>query len=723
MPVGEHESSLCAGVPDQLSAFMQNQRRIVGASKMNMGRIGSRIYLAFAVVIFFGGLVAFVSWSQISRMQKTAERIANEFWPKTLIANRIIDNVNDNGRSMLATVYLTDKDDIKASESKMDTASDELTELYGQLDAKTPDDAGKKLLETIKKFRTEYEMSSKKAIDLALAGKNDEAQNILMSETIPVRRDYLQSLSQLIEEQGKSLQSSVARVNEVSKRAVSLVALFAFISFAAAVGMAMFLTRSITGPLSRAVVVAKSVSEGRLDNEIRIDSGGETGELLVAFTAMQENLNDVMRQIHDSSLNMAQSALHVTTLSTEIAEANHEQERRSGAVSSSMTQMREISSSVQLQAAEAAKRSTEVEKLAKDGIKNLRRDIDAMDETTLQVRLAASEIQELEQSTHRINDIVNTIRQIASQTNLLALNATIEAARAGEDGRGFAVVAGEVRLLAIRTTDSAKEVANILEHVSNKIQRAAATVGAVVSKVDLTQEGARNTANIIEGMAANAVVTASTNHEMSATSRQQNEQLTQFSESLNTLEDTLKVSRLKVEDTVTIGHDLRFISERLSKIMSSFKFSTTMYAGLAENDQRDAPRAQNRLRAVLVQNAVEFDALTRDFSLTGAQMRTRRALNENSPVEILLYLPFEELSSYESQEPLRLGGRVVWQAPDGPGFQCGLEYDQLDALQSQQIRKCFEYYCKNPTFLRNGASRRTPPSVEAPGQALCTTIQ
>ena len=680
---------------------------------MSLDRIGNRIYVAFAVVIFFGGLVAFVSWSQISSMRKTAARIANEFWPKTLIANRIIDNVNDNGRSMLAIVYMTDKDDITASESKLDAASDALTGLYAQLDEKTTDEAGKKLLEAIKRYRSDYVTSCKKAIGLALAGNNEQAQNVLLSETIPIRRDYLQSLDQLIEEQGKALQDSVARVDQVSKRAVELVALFGFISFAAAIGMAIFLTRSITGPLGRAVMVAQSVSEGHLDNEILIDSRGETGDLLIAFKSMQEKLNDVMCQIRDSSLNMGQSALHVATLSKEIAEANQEQERRSVAVSTGMTQMHAISSSMQSQAADAASRSREVETLAQDGIENLRRNIHAMDETTLEVRRAATEIQELEQSAQRINDIASTIQEIASQTNLLALNAAIEAARAGEQGRGFAVVAGEVRILAVRTTDSAKEVTEIVKQVSDKIQQAGATMNVVVSKVDVTQEGARSAAEIIEGMATCAVVTAGANQEMSATSCNQNEQFTQLSKSLNTLEETLKASRFKVEDTVAIGHDLHLISERLSKIMSSFKFTSEVQTELFENDHRRAPRAQNRLRAVVVQDAVEFDAMTMDFSLTGAKLRVRRRLIEHLPVTILLYLPHEEIHSFQSQEPLRLAGRIVWQTADGPTFQCGINYDQLSNAQSLQIQKCFEYFCKNPAFLEDGANVATRSSTEA----------
>jgi len=510
------------------------------------------------------------------------------FGPRRWVANRIIDNVNKNGRSVLALMFLTNKDEIQSSVSQMSDASRELTGLYSELDAKTTDDAGKKLLDVIKNRRGDYVASRKKSVDFAVAGYKEQAMEVLTQETIPFQKIYLQVLYQLIDAQGKAMDDSVANVNKVGRRAIELVAVFGLISISAAIAMAIFLTRSITEPLSRAVVIAQSVSQGQLNNEIRVDSRGETGELLSALRVMQEKLADIMRQIHDGSLNMGQSALHVATISKEIAEANHEQARRSGEVSTAMTQMHQISSTVQSQAVEAANRSREVETLAKDGIENLRHNIQAMDETTVEVRRAATEIQDLGQSAKRINSIVNTIQEIASQTSLLALNAAIEAARAGEEGRGFAVVAGEVRKLAVRTTDSAKEVREIVEQVSGKILQAGTTMNVVVGKVDVTQEGARSTANIIEVMAGNAVITADANQEMSATSRQQNEQFTHLSESLNTLEDTLKGSRLKVEGTMAIGHDLRLISERLSKIMSSFTFETK--SRIAHEYKRESPR-------------------------------------------------------------------------------------------------------------------------------------
>lgn len=696
--------TLCAEI-EHLGGVRRGKVRTLGASNVSIDRIGTRLHLAFAVVILFAGLAAVVESSQIHALQKIAARTGNEFWPKASIANRIIDDVNHDGRAALALMYLTDMNEVKESAAHSTEASRELSGLDAQLDAKIPDDGEKKLFQAIQKNRANYIESRKQAVDLALAGKREQAQNLWIRETIPFQKLYLQSLHRLIDMQGQAIDDSVVQINQVGKRTIFLVNLLAAISSVAAIAMAIFLGRSITRPLTRAVVIAQSVSQGSLDNEIRIDSRGETGELLSALKLMQEKLSEILRKIHDSGLNMGQSALHIATISEEVAEVNKEQEHRSGQVSAAVNEMHQISSSVQTQAVEAADRSRKVETLARNGIENLRLNIHAMDETTLEVRRAASEIQELEQSAQRINDIANTIQKIASQTNLLALNAAIEAARAGKEGRGFAVVAGAVRQLAVRTTNSAKEVSEIVEQVSGKIRQVSTTMNVVVKKVDISQEGARSTAQIIEGMASDVVITANANQGITVASHQQNEQFTHLSKSLDTLKETLNDNCLKVENTIAVGYDLRGVAKRLNHIMANFTFDTVKQIAAARDEHRGMPRAQNRLRIVVSQNGVASEALTIDFSMTGARLSTRRQLDKNLPVAMALYQPHDDAGEYQKQEPLPLTGRITWGKQDGPTFQSGVVFDEYDSAKRLQIQKCFEYFGKNHSFQPSGPSR------------------
>jgi methyl-accepting chemotaxis protein len=662
---------------------------------MRLNRIGTRLYLTFAVVILCGSLAGGIVWYQIDLLQATSMRVSNNLWPKTQVANRIINNVNNNGRAVLSLMYLTDPAERKLSVSQMTEASKELTGLYAQLDAGTSDAEGKALLAEIKQRRTEYVASRKMAVDFALAGNNELGQQMLIQETIPLQKEYLRSLDQLIAMQGNAMDTSAAEVGRIGRRVIGIITIVGAMSFVVLAIMAASITRSIAHPLNKAVKIADSVAHGQLDNEIKTGQGGETGELLDSLELMQGKLGGVLREIQDTSLNMGQSAFHIAAVSDEIAAVSMQQQESSGQVAEAMTQMHELSSSVQSQAVKASERSRQVETFALKGIENLRQNISSMEETTVEVRRAASEIEDLAQSAQEINNIVNAIKEIANQTNLLALNAAIEAARAGEEGKGFAVVAGEVRKLSMRTTNSAKEVNEIVNQVSGKILQVANTMDVVVKKVAITREGARNTSAVIEGMAENAVVTANANQGISDTSLQQVVQFDVLHMTLDSLAATLKDSQIKVESTAAIGHNLRTITDRLNGLMQGFSFSNEILTERKQNERRSSPRVHNRLRIVMRQGDIESDALTTDFSMTGAQLLTRHSVDEKLPVELSLYLPNEDLEAYKNQDPIRLSGSVVWQRPDGPNYSCGVHYGNITNENRTLMQKCFGYFGKN----------------------------
>ncbi|MGD0481881.1 MAG: methyl-accepting chemotaxis protein [Terracidiphilus sp.] len=662
--------------------------------------IGNRLYLAFAIVVLFGTVTALVEWRQIVTIQALSSSVARDEWPRTVVANKIIDNVNGNGRAALTLITMSDPEEIKKSVDQMNSASKELTDLYAQLDKSIVEAQGKSILETIKQRRAAYVNSRKKSIDLALGGKSEEAKAQLIGETIPLQKAYLAALYELIDMQGKALEDSVTRIGNAGTRAIELAAVTGFFSLLAAISLSYLLTRSITKPLSFAVTVANSVAQGQLDNEFRDGATGETGQLLGALKLMQEKLSCILLGIDDIGRNMGQSAFQIATVSNEIAEVSRKQESRSGEVTAAMSQLHHVSSSVQTQAVEAADRSQRVQTLAQEGIENLRRNFGSMEETTIEVRRAAGEIQELEQSARQVHNIVGTIKDIASQTNLLALNAAIEAARAGEEGRGFAVVASEVRQLAVRTANSAAEVTGIIEQISGKVRQVACTMNVVVEKVDVAQEGARSTTQIIEGMANNAVVTANANQGISAASHEQLGQFTLLQSTLDTLFATLKDSSTKVEATAAIGDDLHKVSARLNNIMSGFAYKGELIIEPEQNEKRRFPRAQNSLLAKLTQDGETIDAVTSDFSMTGMRLSASRAVSDQEHVDIALYVPHEDITVYEGQEPLHLRGRVVWSRKEGDQFVCGVDFVDLNRQQRETIRSCFTFFHKNPEFER-----------------------
>src|SRR5450631_3884317 len=112
-------------------------------------RIGHRLYLAFAVLILLQIITVSIGYKQFQSISVLSVKVAQDQWPKTVIANKIIDNINGNAKAVLALMFLTDSEEMKKSVAQMAEASKGLTALYEQLNQTVTDVAGKTLLSKI----------------------------------------------------------------------------------------------------------------------------------------------------------------------------------------------------------------------------------------------------------------------------------------------------------------------------------------------------------------------------------------------------------------------------------------------------------------------------------------------------------------------------------------------------------------------------------------------
>ena len=201
--------------------------------------------------------------------------------------------------------------------------------------------------------------------------------------------------------------------------------------------------------------VAQQVADGDLSQRAPVTTQDELGQLGQAMNAMLDNISRVVGEVR-------QAAEHVSTASAEITQGNEDLSQRTsaqaGALEETSASMEEMTSTIK-QNADNAKQANQLavtaREVAEKGGAVTDKAVNAMDE--------------INQSSKKIADIINVIDEIAFQTNLLALNAAVEAARAGEQGRGFAVVASEVRNLAQRSATAAKEIKSLINESVQKV--------------------------------------------------------------------------------------------------------------------------------------------------------------------------------------------------------------------------------------------------------------
>lgn len=265
-----------------------------------------------------------------------------------------------------------------------------------------------------------------------------------------------------------------------------------------------------TTPVTTPVEIRSNDEIGKLSGQFNVMLG-MAQKVISDLTSAQENLSDLVRSVGQSSGRVAEASGHLNMASTESAEvasemartiqhvaqaadqtANASQqiarasEQLAGNATEASAAMEQLAEAIELvlkgsqQQQSAAEKATQV---AEEGANAVEHTITSMDRIQKQVTASAEAVRDLGEQQEKIGAIVQTIDEIAEQTNLLALNAAIEAARAGEQGRGFAVVADEVRKLAERSSEATKEIAGLIENVSNGVNQAISAMEASASEV------------------------------------------------------------------------------------------------------------------------------------------------------------------------------------------------------------------------------------------------
>lgn len=311
------------------------------------------------------------------------------------------------------------------------------------------------------------------------------------------------------------------------------------------VGMALivWLPATVTQPVRQAVEVAQAIAEGRLDVTLRQARQDELGRLLEALERMRAGLAELVAQVRER-------AQGVATAAVEIEQGNQSLSSRTEAQASALQQTaagtRELAEAVQRNA-QSAQHANEVAQTAIGDARQGREVVERVVRT----------MGEVEQSSRRIADIIGLIDGIAFQTNILALNAAVEAARAGEAGRGFAVVAGEVRALAQRAGDAARQIRALIE----------TSVQEVTSGTALVHQAGETMGGLVQHVERLASLVG----EISAASREQSDGVTQLDASIGQVDQGTQQNAALVEQIAAAATGLREQAEGLVAAVSRFR--------------------------------------------------------------------------------------------------------------------------------------------------------
>ncbi|MFM0020645.1 methyl-accepting chemotaxis protein [Paraburkholderia azotifigens] len=305
------------------------------------------------------------------------------------------------------------------------------------------------------------------------------------------------------------------------------------------------MVRSITQPITRAVEVARTVATGDLTSRIVVDRDDEAGELLKALRDMNDRLTETVGRVRSSSAN-------VSTATNEIATGNSDLSRRTEAQAASLQEtaasMEQLTSTVK-QNADSAQHA---KSLASNASEISQRGSHTVERVVTTMEAISS-------SSGKIAEITGIIEGISFQTNILALNAAVEAARAGEEGRGFAVVAGEVRSLAQRSAQAAKEIKELITRSVQEIQNGAS----------LADDAGRTMADVNQAVARVSEII----EEIAAASEEQGRGIEQINQAISQMDTVTQQNAALVEQAAAASQSLRHQGLELDDTVSSFKLA------------------------------------------------------------------------------------------------------------------------------------------------------
>jgi methyl-accepting chemotaxis protein len=246
------------------------------------------------------------------------------------------------------------------------------------------------------------------------------------------------------------------------------------VSIALAINLLLMrrVTRSIAGGLSKAIEIARAISERDLTHTIQVQGNNEISDLLQAMQTMSQDLTTTLRTVRSATDQLAQASEQIASGNQDLSSRTENAAANLEKTASSMEQLTSSVTQNAQAARQAATCATTASQVAVAGGKA--------------VAQVVSTMNGISDASKKIADIITVIDGIAFQTNILALNAAVEAARAGEQGRGFAVVAGEVRTLAQRSAQAAREIKSLIQASVEQVEAGATQVqdaGATIEKM------------------------------------------------------------------------------------------------------------------------------------------------------------------------------------------------------------------------------------------------
>ena len=504
--------------------------------------LGRRLLATFVTVLLLtlaGSAIGV--WSLRSVDAATRQAIENNVATERLVADAYrLQAINAERYKAMALSSEPEVGEILSAD--IERTQTHYRELMDQLATRLQTPAEQALLTGTHDKAQDFQAAVKELVTARDFGLTERIRKVFTERFEPSAAALLGSLQQLAQSQRDAIDAAGAQIAQSSQRAQVALTLFCATALLLGSVLTWWLVRSISRPIGAANATAQRVSSLDLRENIEGHNRDEAGQLLLSLNTMQQALRTLVMQVR-------QSAQSVRLAAHEIAQGNADLSERTEGTASSLQQTAAALEQVTQRLHQSTETAARAEHMASQASAVATEGGNAMAQV---VRT----MQNIQQSSRKVEEVTGVIDSIAFQTNILALNAAVEAARAGEQGRGFAVVAAEVRQLAMRAGEAAREIKGLIATSAQNVETGTALVNGAGHTMGQIVDSIRNVASMIS--------------DISTTTLSQTRDINDINTAVARLDQMTQQNSALVEESAAASEGLRHQANELTHLISQF---------------------------------------------------------------------------------------------------------------------------------------------------------